>query len=439
MRTLLIDIYDVTAQPITGDSITLEAPATRAAESGAVIRPYSRLVELVDGKATVEVDPGPLDIKFHNNFGRQVVINATVPDGGDPITLRELILMDIGTLDDVPGIRDALDAKADADNAVTLDAFADALADKADLLHGHALDGIIGLQDALDDKAAQGHGHALDDVRGLRDVLDAKLEAADFDDRTNQLIRIATDALVDGATEALDTLKEIAIELAKDDDPVAALVRTVAGKAEKSHTHAIGDVTGLQTALDGKASQATVDTALAGKAEKSHTHRMNDITNLPNLTSVVQPNALILRDSNGSASIADPTGDRHIANKKYVDAQVDGVMRCETIVTASTLGVTAGRLNLNSNTRFIKHSFNSSSQHQYNIPANALTTITSAGTGSVAVAAYRANGSSGRIEFGELTAAGQACTFHTLNTANIYFETTDFSGSLVITVLIPKA
>ncbi|MFW9166247.1 hypothetical protein ACOI93_06740 [Corynebacterium striatum] len=361
MRTLLIDIYDVTAQPITGDSITLEAPATRAAESGAVIRPYSRLVELVDGKATVEVDPGPLDIKFHNNFGRQVVINATVPDGGDPITLRELILMDIGTLDDVPGIRDALDAKADADNAVTLDAFADALADKADLLHGHALDGIIGLQDALDDKAAQGHGHALDDVRGLRDV------------------------------------------------------------------------------LDGKASQATVDTALAGKAEKSHTHRMNDITNLPNLTSAVQPSALILRDPNGSASIADPTGDRHIANKKYVDAQVDGVMRCETIVTASTLGVTAGRLNLNPNTRFIKHSFNSSSQHQYNIPANALTTITSAGTGSVAVAAYRANGSSGRIEFGELTAAGQACTFHTLNTANIYFETTDFSGSLVITVLIPKA
>lgn len=61
--------------------------------------------------------------------------------------------------------------------------------------------------------------------------------------------------------------------------------------ATASHSHAIANVTGLQTALDGKAAkshthddryytEAEVNTKLAGKANSSHTHGNGDITSL---------------------------------------------------------------------------------------------------------------------------------------------------------------
>lgn len=60
-------------------------------------------------------------------------------------------------------------------------------------------------------------------------------------------------------------------------------------KADKSHSHPIGDVTGLQAALDGKAPKAHthtqsqisgLTTALNGKAPKTHTHTMSQVTGL---------------------------------------------------------------------------------------------------------------------------------------------------------------
>lgn len=61
--------------------------------------------------------------------------------------------------------------------------------------------------------------------------------------------------------------------------------------AAASHSHAIANVTGLQTALDGKANsththddryytEAEVNTKLSGKANSSHTHGSGDITSL---------------------------------------------------------------------------------------------------------------------------------------------------------------
>ena len=65
------------------------------------------------------------------------------------------------------------------------------------------------------------------------------------------------------------------------------------GKAAASHTHAIANVTGLQTALDGKQASGSyaaashghaigdvtgLQTALDGKAASSHTHAASDLT-----------------------------------------------------------------------------------------------------------------------------------------------------------------
>lgn len=65
-----------------------------------------------------------------------------------------------------------------------------------------------------------------------------------------------------------------------------ALSTGLAGKANKSHTHAVADVTGLQTALDGKqvkgdyATSKDLADGLAGKANTAHTHTVADVTGL---------------------------------------------------------------------------------------------------------------------------------------------------------------
>ena len=65
-----------------------------------------------------------------------------------------------------------------------------------------------------------------------------------------------------------------------------ALSTGLAGKANKAHTHAVADVTGLQTALDGKqvigdyATSKDLADGLAGKANTAHTHTIANVTGL---------------------------------------------------------------------------------------------------------------------------------------------------------------
>lgn len=95
--------------------------------------------------------------------------------------------------------------------------------------------------------------------------------------------------LVDGAPDALNTLREIA-ELASSNKTVQEqLTSAISGKADKVHTHSQSQVTGLTTALGNKADKTHthetsqvvgLDNALTGKADKSHTHAQGDISGL---------------------------------------------------------------------------------------------------------------------------------------------------------------
>ena len=62
--------------------------------------------------------------------------------------------------------------------------------------------------------------------------------------------------LLNGAGGAYDTLKELGDLIDDNKDAIDALEIVAAGKADKTHPHAISDVTGLQTALDGKAASS---------------------------------------------------------------------------------------------------------------------------------------------------------------------------------------
>lgn len=59
--------------------------------------------------------------------------------------------------------------------------------------------------------------------------------------------------LLNGASAAYDTLKELGDLIVDNADAIDALEVVAAGKADKTHGHAIADVSGLQSALDGKA------------------------------------------------------------------------------------------------------------------------------------------------------------------------------------------
>lgn len=65
------------------------------------------------------------------------------------------------------------------------------------------------------------------------------------------------DAIMGGEVpEALDTLKEVADAIAQNQGVVDGLNAAIGNKADKTHTHAVSDVTALQTNLDSKTDKA---------------------------------------------------------------------------------------------------------------------------------------------------------------------------------------
>lgn len=96
---------------------------------------------------------------------------------------------------------------------------------------------------ALAGKAAASHGHAIADITGLQAALNAKQDAG-------QAINLKDLADVEGASSA-----PAGYVLVKDG--TGKWVAMAALAAVGSHSHSIGDVTGLSAALDGKASLAS--------------------------------------------------------------------------------------------------------------------------------------------------------------------------------------
>jgi hypothetical protein len=225
---------------------------------------------------------------------------------------------------------------------------------------------------ALSGKASTTHSHAISDVTGLQGALDAKLD--------------------DSQTSAFG--------LSLFDDADAATARTTLGLgtaatsstsafAAASHAHAIGDVTGLQTALDGKAATTHahaigdvtgLQAALDGKAVSSHAHAIADVTGLqtaldgraplaspaltgtptaPTATSgtnttqlattafvlgtrldqLAQPTADVPLNSRKITGLGDPVSAQDAATKNYVDLAVQGLDPKQSVRAATTANI----------------------------------------------------------------------------------------------------
>lgn len=101
-------------------------------------------------------------------------------------------------------------------------------------------------------KADKTHNHDSDyDAKGAADS--ALASAKTYADTAATNVK---NDLLNGAGGAYDTLKELGDLIDDNTDAIDALETVAAGKADKTHSHAISDVTDLQTTLDGKAAKS---------------------------------------------------------------------------------------------------------------------------------------------------------------------------------------
>jgi hypothetical protein len=181
------------------------------------------------------------------------------------------------TIADTTDLQSALDAKADDTD----------LAGKADLVHTHLWADITDKPITFTPSA---HTHAIADVTGLQTALDGKADDADLTAKANVVDvyaktetynktevynkdEVDAKTLQGGGMVVIDNLTSTSTTDALSANQGRILNTS---KADLVHTHAIADVTNLQTTLDAKAD----DTDLAGKADLVHTHAIADVTNL---------------------------------------------------------------------------------------------------------------------------------------------------------------
>jgi hypothetical protein len=157
---------------------------------------------------------------------------------------------------DVTGLQSALDSKATGTHNHTLDSLSNVTT--ANVATGDIIrwNGLAWVNATLASAgiAAAVHTHAIGDVTGLQAALDGKLSTTGTAAAATKLATARTLTL--GAT-------------ARGFDGTGNLSWTVAelGAAAAVHTHVVADVTGLQTALD-------------GKSPTTHNHTLDSLTNV---------------------------------------------------------------------------------------------------------------------------------------------------------------
>ena len=159
----------------------------------------------------------------------------------------------------------------------------------------------------------------------------------------------AVAGIVDSAPGALDTLNELAAALGDDENFATTVTNALAGKAATSHTHAISDVTNLQTTLDSKAPLAPSVNAKTGAYTLASTDRGEYITCDGTFTITIPSGTFNAGDSvtfvNVGTGIITFTGSGVTVNSVDAAVTIDTQWAGATVLfTSSTTAVLIGKL-----------------------------------------------------------------------------------------------
>lgn len=172
------------------------------------------------------------------------------------------------------------------------------------------------LTSGLAAKAEKVHTHAQSDVTGLEDALSARPTT----DAMNSAISAAIDALINGAPETYNTLKEIADYIAEHEDVVETLNAAIGQKADKTTVEAIQetvDALGALANLD-KVSEANLDDELKAKvnaaAEGNHSHANKALLDTYTQTETDLADAVSKKHSHSNKGVLDAITSTKVTN-----------------------------------------------------------------------------------------------------------------------------
>lgn len=215
-----------------------------------IIANVTGLQTALDGKAGTAHTHAIADVtSLSNELASKAGISHTHTLGdvtGLPTALADKApLVHTHVIADTTGLQTALDGKS-ATTHLHTGVYAPAT-------HSHAIADTTGLQTALDGKALVAHTHAIADTTGLQTAIDGKLNLTGGTMTGGLVFALSdTDARItfnDGSIQSTSAYSK-----AQTDSYVSTLTGWINGKADTIHSHAIADVTGLQTALDSKTS-----------------------------------------------------------------------------------------------------------------------------------------------------------------------------------------
>lgn len=299
MRTLIIDLRDVGGKPHPEDYVLLQAPALRGSveSTGVIIMTAPVRVDLLDGKAEVEVEPGPLLVQIRTKSARDSgPLEVIVPEGTGPVSLRTCIERSFQYR---PAVESAV--AADADRAYA------------------AWQGAITAERA----AAQSAKAAATAAENANAALQPTPPASAT---VQGKIQLAGDLTGTAAEPKVITAGDVDFSI-HHDAPRAAFVKT---RADGQIAITTPSITKPAHATNKDYVDKADNKLRLEKADKEHTHQLRDIQGLPSAASTfLTPgqSSLMVRSDTGNADISDPVTATHIANKGYVDTKIKEVNR----------------------------------------------------------------------------------------------------------------
>ena len=287
MRTLIIDLRDVGGKPHPEDYVLLQAPALRGSveSTGVIIMTAPVRVDLLDGKAEVEVEPGPLLVQIRTKSARDSgPLEVVVPEGTGPVSLRTCIERSFQYR---PAVESAV--AADADRAYA------------------AWQGAITAERAAD-RAAKAAAAAAENAHAA--VQPTPPASATVQGK----IQLAGDLTGTAAEPKVITAGDVDFSI-HHDAPRAAFVKT---RADGQIAITTPSITKPAHATNKDYVDKADNKLRLEKADKEHTHQLRDIQGLPSAASAfLTPGqaSLMIRSDTGNADIGDPVTATHIANK----------------------------------------------------------------------------------------------------------------------------